>query len=138
MSHLSCGTYAVGRPSLITTLREAPPYRQRCASDGMTGALSWSSVGLPCRTAVRAGSGSLFSVRALDLAADEAARRGSVLCVVYAVPDRDGAEPVPAASASQVRERHPALTVVISAEEEVPVQALTRGSKDTALVLPTG
>ncbi|WP_416966007.1 universal stress protein, partial [Streptomyces sp. Agncl-13] len=38
--------------------------------------------------------GSLVSVRALDRAADEAARRGLALGVVYAVPDSDEAGPV--------------------------------------------
>ncbi|MYT03782.1 universal stress protein [Streptomyces sp. SID5470] len=45
--------------------------------------------------------GSLASTRALDLAADEAAHRGTALRVVYAVPDRDEAGPVLASAASR-------------------------------------
>ncbi|SNX56057.1 universal stress protein family protein [Streptomyces sp. TLI_55] len=39
--------------------------------------------------------GSLVAVRALDWASDDAVRRGAELRIVYAVPDRDQAGPVP-------------------------------------------
>ncbi|ELS54706.1 universal stress protein [Streptomyces viridochromogenes] len=79
--------------------------------------------------------GSLVSVRALDQAADEAARRGAALRVVYAVPDRDEAGPVLASAASRVRERHPAVPVETRAEEDGAVRALVRESADAVLTV---
>lgn len=79
--------------------------------------------------------GSLVSIRALDLAADEAARRRTALQVVYAVPDRDEAGPVLASAASRVRERHPGLPVVTTAAEGRAVRALTRESEDAVLTV---
>lgn len=79
--------------------------------------------------------GSLVSTRALDLAADEATRRGAALRVVYAVPDRDEAGPVLAAAFSRVHERHPALTVAVTAAEGDVIRELTRESADAALTV---
>ncbi|MGW9031207.1 universal stress protein [Streptomyces sp. NPDC055722] len=79
--------------------------------------------------------GSLVSVRALDLAADEAARRGTMLSVVYAVPDRDEAAPVLASAASRVHERHPVVSVETAVVEGDAVQALTRASVDAGLTV---
>ncbi|WP_329445106.1 universal stress protein [Streptomyces canus] len=79
--------------------------------------------------------GSLVSTRALDLAADEAARRGTALRVVYAVPDRDEAGPVLASAASRVYERYPALKVVPTAVAGDAARALTRESADAALTV---
>ncbi|MDW4908641.1 universal stress protein [Streptomyces sp. ADMS] len=79
--------------------------------------------------------GSLVAVRALDQAAEEAARRGAALHVVYAVPDRDEAGPILASAASRVRARHPNLPVVASAVEGGAVDALTRESEGAALTV---
>ncbi|MET7451955.1 universal stress protein [Streptomyces sp. NPDC005574] len=79
------------------------------------------------RTAV-GFDGSPPAVRALDRAAVEAARRRTVLRVVYAVPDRDEAAPVLRSAASRVRRRHPGLPVETIAVEGGAVRALTRES----------
>ncbi|AZQ40898.1 universal stress protein [Streptomyces cyaneochromogenes] len=79
--------------------------------------------------------GSLNAVRALDWAADEAARRDAELRVVYAVPDRDEAEPVLASAAARVRERHPALSVVTKAAAGGAVRALVRESEGAGLTV---
>ncbi|WP_406126995.1 universal stress protein [Streptomyces sp. NBC_00989] len=79
--------------------------------------------------------GSLVSVRALDRAAEEAARRGATLRVVYAVPDRDEAGPILASAASRVRERHPAVPVETRAVEDGAVRALARESADAVLTV---
>lgn len=79
--------------------------------------------------------GSLNSVRALDWASDEAARRDAELRIVYAVPDRDEAEPVLASAAARVRERHPVLSVVTKAAEGGAVRALVRESQGAALTV---
>ncbi|MCD7442300.1 universal stress protein [Streptomyces lincolnensis] len=79
--------------------------------------------------------GSLIAVRALDRAAEEAVRRGAVLRVVYAVPDRDEAGPVLASAAARARARHPGLRVVTAAVQGGPVEALTRESGDAALTV---
>jgi nucleotide-binding universal stress UspA family protein len=79
--------------------------------------------------------GSLVSVRALDQAAEEAARRGATLRVVYAVPDRDEAGPILASAASRVRERHPDIPVVTRAVEDGAVRALARESADAVLTV---
>lgn len=79
--------------------------------------------------------GSLVSTRALDLAADEAARRGTALRVVYAVADRDEAGPILACATSRVHERHPAVRVVPTAVEGDAVKVLTRESADAALTV---
>ncbi|MEU1202312.1 universal stress protein [Streptomyces sp. NPDC005813] len=79
--------------------------------------------------------GSLISTRALDLAADEAARRGTALRVVYAVSDRDEAGPVLAAACARVHGRYPTLTVVVTAAEGDAVRELTRESADAALTV---
>ncbi|WP_327351501.1 universal stress protein [Streptomyces sp. NBC_01304] len=55
--------------------------------------------------------GSLNSVRALDRAAEEAARRTAALEIVYAVPDLDVAGPVLVSAAARVRARHPGLPI---------------------------
>ncbi len=79
--------------------------------------------------------GSLNAVRALDWAADEAARRDADLRVVYAVPDRDEAGPVLASAAARVRERHPALSVMTKAAEGSTVRALLRESEGSDLTV---
>ncbi|MGW0705890.1 universal stress protein [Streptomyces sp. NPDC002643] len=79
--------------------------------------------------------GSLVSIRALDQAASEAARRGAVLRVLYAVPDRDEAGPVLASAAARVRERHPHLPVETRAVEDDAVRALVRESADAVLTV---
>ncbi|WP_432196502.1 universal stress protein [Streptomyces sp. bgisy027] len=79
--------------------------------------------------------GSLNAVRALDWASDEAARRGAVLRVVHAVPDRDEAEPVLASAAARVRERHPDLSVEVKAMEGGTVRALLRESEGSELTV---
>ncbi|WP_199827323.1 universal stress protein [Streptomyces xylophagus] len=79
--------------------------------------------------------GSLVSVRALDQAAEEAARRGIALRVVYAVPDRDEAGPVLASSGSRVRERHPGVSVETKAVADGVVRALVRESADAVLTV---
>jgi len=79
--------------------------------------------------------GSLVSTRALDLAADEAARRAAALRVVFAVSDRDEAGPVLAAAFSRVHERYPALFVAVTAAEGDVLRELTRESADAALTV---
>lgn len=79
--------------------------------------------------------GSLISVRALDRAADEAARRGAELAVVYAVPDSDEAPPVLASAALRVGARHPALTVVTRDAVGDTVRALVRESEGADLTV---
>ncbi|MET7689270.1 universal stress protein [Streptomyces sp. NPDC005483] len=79
--------------------------------------------------------GSLVSTRALDLAADEAARRATALRVLYAVPDRDEAGPVLASAVRRVHERHPGVPVVTTVAEGDAVHALTRESEDAALTV---
>ncbi|MBC9715339.1 universal stress protein [Streptomyces sp. TRM66268-LWL] len=79
--------------------------------------------------------GSLFSTRALDRAAVEAARRGSTLRVVYAVHDRDEAGPVLASCAARVHARHPSLPVVTAAVQGGPVRVLARESAHAALTV---
>ncbi|MFJ5560711.1 universal stress protein [Streptomyces sp. NPDC093250] len=79
--------------------------------------------------------GSLFAVRALDRAAEEAARRGTALRIVYAVADRDEAGPVLASAAARVQGRHPGLPVETRAVEGGAVQALASESKDAALTV---
>ncbi|MFJ8632386.1 universal stress protein [Streptomyces sp. NPDC093568] len=78
---------------------------------------------------------SLNAVRALDRASDEAARRGTQLRVVYAVHDRDEAEPVLASAATRVRERHPNLSVVTDALAGGAVRVLVRESEGAALTV---
>ncbi|MFE6828457.1 universal stress protein [Streptomyces sp. NPDC057690] len=79
--------------------------------------------------------GSLISVRALDWAAGEAVRRGAVLRVLYAVPDRDEAAPVLGHSVSRTRARHPELLVETVATEGGAVRALARESADAELTV---
>ncbi|MCZ4602766.1 universal stress protein [Streptomyces sp. Lzd4kr] len=79
--------------------------------------------------------GSLNAVRALDWASDEAARRGTRLRVVHAVPDRDEAGPVLASAAARVRARHPALSVVTKASAGGAVRALVRESEGADLTV---
>lgn len=73
-------------------------------------------------------NGSLISVRASDWAAAEAERHGVALRLLYAVPDRDEAEPVLRCAASRIRRRHPGLPVVTVAVEGGAVHALARES----------
>jgi len=79
--------------------------------------------------------GSLVAVRALDWAADDAARRGAGLRVVYAVADRDEAGPVLDAAVARVRARHPGLPVVATAAEGGAVRALEHESADAVLTV---
>ncbi|WP_192583131.1 universal stress protein [Streptomyces albicerus] len=79
--------------------------------------------------------GSLIAVRALDRAADEAARRGTALEIVYAVPDIDEAEPILASATLRVHDRHPGLPVTTRAAQGSPVQALLRHGQDAALTV---
>ncbi|WP_329320593.1 universal stress protein [Streptomyces sp. NBC_01262] len=79
--------------------------------------------------------GSIIAVRALDRAAEEAARRGAALEVVYAVPDLDEAGPILASSLSRLRERHPALEVTCEPVVAGPVEALLRRGRDAALTV---
>lgn len=79
--------------------------------------------------------GSLNSVRALDRAADEAARRGVELRIVYAVPDSDEAGPVLASAATRVGVRHPELSVVTVDAIGGPVRTLVRESEGADLIV---
>jgi nucleotide-binding universal stress UspA family protein len=79
--------------------------------------------------------GSLFAVRALDRAAEEAVRRGTALRIVYAVADSDEAGPVLASAASRVQGRHPGLPVETRAVEGGAVQALAAESEGAALTV---
>lgn len=79
--------------------------------------------------------GSLISVRALDVAADEAARRGAELRVVYAVPDSDESGPVLASAVTRLGTRHPELSVVTRGAVGGPVRTLVRESDGADLVV---
>jgi nucleotide-binding universal stress UspA family protein len=79
--------------------------------------------------------GSLIAVRALDRAVEEAARRGDVLRIVYAVADRDEATPVLASAAARVHERHPGLPVETRAVEGGAVRALADQSEGADLTV---
>ncbi|UUU19029.1 universal stress protein [Streptomyces sp. DSM 40750] len=79
--------------------------------------------------------GSLVAVRALDWAAEEAARRGAALRIVYAVADRDEAGPVLASAASRVHERHPGLPVETRAVEGGAVRVLAGESEGAVLTV---
>ncbi|MCF3132357.1 universal stress protein [Streptomyces olivochromogenes] len=79
--------------------------------------------------------GSVVSVQALDWAAEEAARRGAGLRVLYAVPDRDEAAPVLGSAAARVCARHPGLPVESVAAECGAVRALARASERAALTV---
>ncbi|MFF8941539.1 universal stress protein [Streptomyces sp. NPDC014864] len=79
--------------------------------------------------------GSVVSVRALDWAADEAARRGLALHVVYAVPDRDEAGPVLASAAARVRARRARLPLLTVAAEGDAVRVLAGASRAAALTV---
>ncbi|MFJ8142345.1 universal stress protein [Streptomyces sp. NPDC096013] len=79
--------------------------------------------------------GSLISVRALDWAADEAARRGVELRVVYAVPDTDKSGPVLASAVTRLTARHPELSVVTKGAVGGPVRTLVRESEGADLTV---
>ncbi|MER6283126.1 universal stress protein [Streptomyces sviceus] len=79
--------------------------------------------------------GSLIAVRALDWAAEEAVRRDATLHVLYAVPDRDEAEPVLASAAARIRDHHPELPVTTGAAQDTAVRALSRESEDAVLTV---
>ncbi|MFL1897775.1 universal stress protein [Streptomyces tauricus] len=87
------------------------------------------------RQVVAGVDGSLVSVRALDRAADEAARRGASLRILYAVPDLDEAGPILAAAAARVRARHPGLPVTTRAVRGNAARALARESEGAALTV---
>lgn len=79
--------------------------------------------------------GSAVAVRALDRAADEAARRRTALRLVYAVPDRDEAAPVLASARTRLRARHPGLPVAATAAGGGAVRALVRESAGASLTV---
>lgn len=79
--------------------------------------------------------GSLVSVRALDWAADESARRGAELRVVYAVPDSDESGPVLASAVTRLTARHPELSVVTRGAVGGPVRTLVRESEGADLTV---
>lgn len=79
--------------------------------------------------------GSLTAVRALDRAAEEAALRGAVLAIVYAVPDVDIAGPVLASAVLRVRRRCPGLPVTAIAVAGHPVRALERHARHAELTV---
>ncbi|MDQ1032809.1 nucleotide-binding universal stress UspA family protein [Streptomyces umbrinus] len=79
--------------------------------------------------------GSVVAVRALDLAADEAALRATALEIVYAVPDLDEAGPVLASAASRVGYRHPGLPVVTVPAEGHSVAVLAERGRWAALTV---
>ncbi|WP_405547092.1 universal stress protein [Streptomyces phaeochromogenes] len=79
--------------------------------------------------------GSVIAVRALDLAADEAALRATSLEIVYAVPDLDEAGPVLASAASRVRYRHPRLPVVTVPAEGHSAAVLAEHGRRAALTV---
>jgi nucleotide-binding universal stress UspA family protein len=79
--------------------------------------------------------GSVIAVRALDLAADEAALRATTLEIVYAVPDLDVAGPVLASSVSRVAHRHPRLPVVAVPVEGHSAAVLAERGREAALTV---
>lgn len=79
--------------------------------------------------------GTLVAVRALDRAADEAARRDAELRVVYAVPDRDEAAPILASAVARVHARRPGLRVTTEVVQGNAVRALTDASEGAALTV---
>ncbi|MGQ4431327.1 MULTISPECIES: universal stress protein [unclassified Streptomyces] len=79
--------------------------------------------------------GSLISVRALDWAADEAARRGVELRVVYAVPDCDESGPILESAVTRLTARHPELPVVAWGAEGGAVRTLVRESEGADLTV---
>ncbi|MEU5343334.1 universal stress protein [Streptomyces sp. NPDC020766] len=79
--------------------------------------------------------GSVVAVRALDLAADEAALRGTTLEIVYAVPDLDEAGPVLASAATRVGYRHPCLPVVTVPAEGHSAAVLAERGRGAALTV---
>ncbi|MEV6481890.1 universal stress protein [Streptomyces sp. NPDC051576] len=79
--------------------------------------------------------GSLLSVRALDRAADEAARRRTELRVVYAVSDRDESGPILESAVARIHERHPGLRVMTKPVEGPAVRVLTEESRCAALTV---
>ncbi|MFK4105318.1 universal stress protein [Streptomyces sp. NPDC019531] len=79
--------------------------------------------------------GSLLAVRALDRAADEAARRHTELRVVCAVSDCDEAGPILASAVARVHGHHPGLRVVTKAVEGSAVRVLTDESTCAALTV---
>ncbi|WP_326719037.1 universal stress protein [Streptomyces sp. NBC_00243] len=79
--------------------------------------------------------GSLIAVRALDRAAEEAALRGTVLEIVYAVADLDEAGPVLASAVSRVRKRHPDLSVTAVPAVGHPAQVLATLGRRAALTV---
>ncbi|MGX1372490.1 nucleotide-binding universal stress UspA family protein [Streptomyces canus] len=79
--------------------------------------------------------GSLIAVRALDWAAEEAVRRGAALHIVYAVPDRDEAQPVLASAEARIHERYPELPCTTAFAEGGAARALTRESEGADLTV---
>ncbi|MFI1354432.1 universal stress protein [Streptomyces sp. NPDC020898] len=79
--------------------------------------------------------GSVTAVRALDLAADEAALRATTLEIVYAVPDLDEAGPVLASAASRVAYRHPGLPVATVPAQGHSVAVLADRGREAALTV---
>ncbi|MGW2829636.1 universal stress protein [Streptomyces sp. NPDC001286] len=79
--------------------------------------------------------GTLVAVRALDRAADEAARRDAELRVVYAVPDRDEAPPILASAVARVHARRPGMRVTAEVVQGNAVRELTDASEGAALTV---
>jgi nucleotide-binding universal stress UspA family protein len=79
--------------------------------------------------------GSIIAVRALDWAAEEAARRGAALRVLYAVSDRDEAGPVLTSAVARVHAHHPDLPVVQEVAKGSAAGALIRASEGAALTV---
>ncbi|WP_326600318.1 universal stress protein [Streptomyces sp. NBC_01803] len=73
--------------------------------------------------------------RALDRAAEEAARRDAVLHIVYAVPDPDEAKPILSAALARVYDRHPALTALPVPLPGSPAAVLAERSRDALLTV---
>lgn len=82
--------------------------------------------------------GSVPAVRALDLAAEEAVRRGAALEIVYALPDVDGAAPVLAVAVDRVRDRCPGLAAAAVPVAGDPVSALVSRGRAAVLTVVGG
>ncbi|WP_367319995.1 universal stress protein [Streptomyces sp. HUAS ZL42] len=79
--------------------------------------------------------GSPVAPRALDRAAEDAARRGTALRVVHAVADRDESGPLLASAAARVHERHPDLPVETRAVEGGAVRVPAEESESAVLTV---
>lgn len=92
----------------------------------------------PMKPVVVGVDGSSAGAAALDLAAQEAARRPAPLAVVHVtgrLAGRGGEDPVLAAAVAKVRSRHPALPVAAELVPGEPAQVLARRSRDACLLV---